>query len=149
MFFRYTNNNSTDDDDDDREVGTGPAQFSANDIAKSLMNQTLFSVLNVNESLIVTMRGIQLVCRVSKVCVMQNSDVALTNSSSEVCLQEPYRGRVNVNSEFYIKASNPDAIRIIGGKTFPEGDLPEDAIVSILCHVRNRIQKNQFDEMDL
>ncbi len=136
VFFRYTNESSTEEheDGDDDNSEKVVSKFNANDIAKSLMNQSLFSVLNVNECLIVSIQDIQLVCRVSKVCVVRNSDdVALANSSSaDVSLQEPYRGRVNINTEFYVEASNPDALHIVGGKTLPEGDLPEDAIVSLL-----------------
>jgi len=122
VFFRYTYKS------EDESKPSLP-EFNATDIAKKLMNHSLFSVLSVNECLVVTIDDMELVCRISRVCVVRNSDDAiLADSSAAVCLDEPYRGRVSVNSEFYVEAANPDVIRIIGERKLPAGELPEDAI---------------------
>uniref|UniRef100_A0A7S2EL91 Uncharacterized protein n=1 Tax=Ditylum brightwellii TaxID=49249 RepID=A0A7S2EL91_9STRA len=124
VFFRYTYKS------EDETKGALP-EFNATDIAKKLMNHSLFSVLSVNECLVVTIDEMELVCRISRVCVVRNSDDAIladSSSSAAVCLDEPYRGRVNVNSEFYVEAANPDVIKIVGERKLPAGELPEDAI---------------------
>ena len=131
IFQRYT---STDSEEDLQE-------FHAKDIARTLMNETLFTVLTVNECLIIHIDSTELVCRVSRVCVVRDSDDAIRGglneyddddtdviSSREASLDEPFRGRVNVNTEFYIEPSNPDAIQIDGERSLPKGALPEDVI---------------------
>ena len=119
--------------------------FASKEISSKLMNDTLFNVLTVNECLIVSIQGQDLVCRVSRVCTIQNSQdpiLGSSNSSSvpeeeeeesnissaEASLDEPFRGRVNVQTEFFIEASNPDTVHITDGKKIPEGTLPADVI---------------------
>jgi len=117
--------------------------FASKEISSKLMNQTLFTVLTVNECLVVpvSIQGQDLVCRVSRVCTIQNSqDPILATaaaeeeeeesiiSSAEASLDEPFRGRVNVQTDFFIEASNPDAVHITDGKRIPEGTLPADVI---------------------
>jgi len=114
-------------------------EFNANDIAKMIMNNSLFSVLSVNECLIITIGDTELVCRVSRVSVVRDEDDAILGggdssgsagggvSSAEASLDEPYRGRVTVNTEFYVQPSNPDSIKVNGERSLPE-TLPEDVI---------------------
>lgn len=118
--------------------------FASKEISSKLMNHTLFHVLTVNECLIVSIQGQDLVCRVSRVCTIQNSQDPILGSSNssipvpdeeesiissaEASLDEPFRGRVNVQTEFFIEASNPDTVHIADGKKIPEGTLPADVI---------------------
>lgn len=105
------------------------------------MNHTLFSVLTVNECFILDIQNVDLVCRVSRVEVTQNTkdpilvmendtdgDEDSTKIAADVALDEPYRGRVTVTTDFFIQSSNPDALIIAGERILPEGDLPEDVI---------------------
>lgn len=116
-------------------------EFQANTIARMLMNHTIFSILTVNECLTLTIDGTGLVCRVSRVCVVSDKDDAILGgaggegnandgdiSSAEASLDEPYRGRMTINTEFYVEASNPDTVQILGARHLPEGTLPEDVI---------------------
>ncbi len=114
-------------------------EFEATRITKSLMNGTLFSILTVNECLTIIVDDTELVCRVSRVSVVSDKDDAILGdggvggdddviSSTEASLDEPYRGRVLVNTEFYVEASNPDTVFIHGSRHLPEGQLPEDVI---------------------
>ena len=139
VFLRYSS------DEHKYTEGKGCQKFQAHDIAKILMNNSLFSVLTVNECLIVTINGTDLVCRVSRVDVIKDKDDAILGlvedddnnngdndkngiTSAEASLDEPYRGRVTVNTEFYVEPSNPDAVHIQGSRSMPEGTLPEDVI---------------------
>lgn len=49
-------------------------------------------------------------------------------SAAEASLDEPFRGRVTINTDFYVQTSNHDAIQIHGGRVLPEGSLPDDVI---------------------
>ncbi len=118
-------------------TGATSREFQANHIAKMIMNHTLFSILTVNECLTLRVYGMDLVCRVSRVCVVSDKDDAILGnsggngdciSSAEASLDDPYRGRVTVSTEFYVEASNPDAVKIHNPRHLPEGKLPEDVI---------------------
>ena len=113
-------------------------EFQATDVAKLLINHCLHSVLTVNECLVIVCENKELVCRVSKLCIdkkrmmegieEEENDVDQMISAAEASLDDPYRGRVTINTEFYVETSNPDAVTVHGGKTLPEGSLPEDVI---------------------
>jgi len=130
VFLRYNQ------DTDQRQ------SFPSKEISQKLMDHTLFNILTNNECLVLTIQGKDLVCSVSRVCTIKdNQDPILGSSvtstpaastteisSAEACLAEPFRGRVSIQTAFYIEASNPDAVHILGSKTLPEGSLPEDVI---------------------
>jgi cytochrome b involved in lipid metabolism len=129
VFLRYSK------DGDQRQ------SFPSKDISQRLMDHTLFNILTNNECLVVSIQDVDLVCSVSRVCTIHNSQDPILGSSSstteitsaEACLDEPFRGRVSVQTEFYIEASNSDAVHIQGSKTLPEGSLPEDVIHVTTC----------------
>jgi cytochrome b involved in lipid metabolism len=93
----------------------------ANDVAKALSNHTLFSILTVNECLVVTLKDIEVVCRVYKVCLESNHDY-------ETILDDPYCGRVTVNTRFFIETSNKDAIILEGSKSITDEDLGDNVV---------------------
>jgi cytochrome b involved in lipid metabolism len=116
--------------------------LNAGEISKLLMNHTLFSILTVNECIVLDVQNVDLVCRVSRVQVIKNTsdpilvvlenemerDGESTRMASDVALDEPYRGRVTITTDFLIQSSNPDALIIQSERILPEGDLPEDVI---------------------
>ena len=132
VFLRY----NTKDEDDNHDMVVDKDEFKAKDITKLLINHCLFSVLTVNECVVISIDGKELVCRVSKVCIDRKSiteevevdEDASKITAAEASLDDPYRGRVLVNTEFYVQTSNPDAIIIHGGRVLPESNLPEDVI---------------------
>jgi cytochrome b involved in lipid metabolism len=93
----------------------------ANDVAKALSNHTIFSVLTVNECLVVTLRGTEVVCRVHKVCLESSPD-------NDLILDDPYCGKVTVNTRFFIETSNKDAIILKGSKSITEEDLSSNLV---------------------
>lgn len=122
----------------DSKSSTIKEEFQAKDLAKLLINHCLHSVLTVNECLVITCQNKELVCRVSKVCIDKKrmmegieedeNNVDQVISAADASLDDPYRGRVTISTDFYVETSNPDVVRIHGGETLPEGSLPEDVI---------------------
>ena len=150
VFLRYDkkDRNGVDDSDSDSDSDSETKnnskssilkeEFQAKDIAKLLINHCLHSVLTVNECLVITCQNKELVCRVSKVRIDKRrmmegieedeNDLDQVISAADASLDDPYRGRVTINTDFYVETSNPDVMRINGGKILPEGSLPEDVI---------------------
>jgi cytochrome b involved in lipid metabolism len=93
----------------------------ANDVAKALSNHTIFSVLTVNECVVVTLKGTEVVCRVNKVCLESSYD-------NKSVFDDPYCGRVTVNTRFFIETSNKDAITLEGSKSITDEDLGSDVV---------------------
>jgi hypothetical protein len=145
VFLRYCNSSTT-----ITTTNNSKDEFEANDIAKILINHCLHSVLTVNECLVIEIDGKELVCRVSKLCIDNRKSIIEENtttistsstchsdmmdsndkqlSAAEASLDEPFRGRVTINTDFYVQTSNHDAIEIHGGRVLPEGSLPDDVI---------------------
>ena len=112
-------------------------EFQAKDIIQLLMIHCLNSVLTVNECLVIELNGKELVCRVSKVSIDTRNIIEASAdehedtkklSAAEASLDDPFRGRVTVNTQFYVQTSNHDSVYIHGGKLLPEGSLPDDII---------------------
>ncbi len=136
VFLRFENNkkykSDNGNDNENHSKAVSIEEFDANDIAKKLMNHCLYSVLTVNECLVVTVDDKELVCRISRVQVAfddgPTSDSCNEVTAAEAILEEPFRGRIMINTAFFIQTSNLDAIKINGGKVLPEGRLPDDVI---------------------
>lgn len=143
VFLRYSrteHDNDNDEIENESESSmTGQLEeFNAKEINKQLIIHCLYSVLTVNECLVISINDKELVCRVSKVCIDRksiseeegedDSDDTKKISAAEASLDDPYRGRVLFNTDFYIETSNPDAILIHGGRVLPESSLPQDVI---------------------
>ncbi len=151
VFLRYCNNNNNNNNNTTTKSTTTTTnnivkdEFHANDIAKILINHCLHSVLTINECLVIEINGKELVCRVSKICIDNKNSINddeeenTTSSSSsendkqllsasEASLDEPFRGRITINTDFYVQTSNHDAIQIHDGRVLPEGSLPDDVI---------------------
>lgn len=102
--------------------------FEAKEISRQLMSRTYRSVLTVNELQVVCIDGIDIACRIATVRLLDNSnDNSSSMTSAEASMEDPYRGRVVIGTDFYITPSS-DEISIKGSKTVPEGKLPDDVI---------------------
>mmetsp|Transcript_11391 Transcript_11391/g.25520 ORF Transcript_11391/g.25520 Transcript_11391/m.25520 type:complete len:542 (+) Transcript_11391:215-1840(+) len=102
--------------------------FCAKDICRELMNHTANSVLSVNETVLIKSEGTELVCRVAEVRVATEDTAAASVSMSAVTMDEPYRGRVSIHTDFYVSASDINAITIEGCRRLPDGQQPEDVV---------------------
>ena len=129
-FLRYNSNSGH-----DCNTNLIKEEFQAKEIEKLLINNALHSVLTVNECAVITVHGKDLVCRVSRVCIDRKSiseegeeTYSQSISAADATLEEPFRGRVTINTEFYVQTSNTDALLIHGGRTLREGSFPEDVI---------------------
>jgi len=116
----------------DGEGGPGPAQeltVSAKDICRRLVAQTADSVLTNNEAVVVSVEGNELVCRVVEVRLDAAADGGPAGGGiADVTMDDPYRGRVTVGTEYYVSASDPRDLRIEGGRELPRGVLPDDVV---------------------
>lgn len=105
--------------------------INAKDVCRRLMNDAETSILSVNENILIELDGHELVCRVAEVRVAKDessSTSAATASMSDVTMDEPYRGRVTMQSEFFVSASDANALTVKGAKTIPKGNLPDDVV---------------------
>ena len=113
------------------EEEEGVPTIKAKDVCRMLMNDTENSILSVNENILIELDGHDLVCRVAEVRVAQDETSltsATTASMSDVTMDEPYRGRVTMQSEFFVSASDANALAVEGAKTIPKGKPPEDVV---------------------
>jgi cytochrome b involved in lipid metabolism len=92
------------------------------------MNHTSHSILSVNETVLIKSGGTELVCRVTEVRAAADDPAGPSVSMSDVTMDEPYRGRISIHTDFYISASDVNAITIEGSKRLPDGQLPEDVV---------------------
>lgn len=99
----------------------GKMTFHADDVARVLSSHTIFSILTVNECVVVTLDNIEIVCRVYQLCIDSTDETSLL-------LDEPYCGRVTANTEFFIRTSNVDAIFVDGSKDITDEELQKDVI---------------------
>ena len=102
----------------------------AKDVCRKLMTNTENSVLSVNENILIWVDDHELVCRVAEVRVTkdESSSASAIASMSDVTMDDPYRGRVTMQSEFFVSASDANALMVEGAKTIPQGKLPEDVV---------------------
>ena len=126
--------------DGDGRAGAAPPSFDAGDVSRALMNRTVLpgSVLTVNESVVVTMAdGTELVCRVDAVQVdviseepVEMAKAAALSSSSvrDVTMDEPYRGRVGLNTEFYVRSTDLSTLSIRRARSLPLRLFPDDVV---------------------
>ncbi len=99
----------------------------ARDVCRRLMNHTENSVLSVNENILISLDHLELACRVSEVRVAKDES-STASAMADVTMDEPYRGRVTMQSEFFVSASDANSITIDGAKKIPKGKLPDDVV---------------------
>ena len=88
------------DDGKQMEVLKEPVQceqtleFQSSDISQALLNQTMFSVLSVNELLVCNVGNVAIVCRLSG-CLLDEATTLENNKKNAVnaAMEEPFRGR--------------------------------------------------------
>ena len=121
-----------------------PIKVNAKDISRKLLNCSYRSVLTVNELIVISIDDgkTDIACRIASVRTKNNekinNDSAIMDfefstsnmSSTEASMEDPYRGRVIMDTEFCITPSSAssDVLQISGTKILPEGKLPEDVI---------------------
>ena len=131
VYLRKTQHEQKQKDTATEEEEEDVPTIKAKDVCRMLMNDTENSILSVNENILIELDGHDLVCRVAEVRVAQDepsSTSATTTSMSDVTMDEPYRGRVTMQSEFFVSASDANALAVEGAKTIPKGKLPEDVV---------------------
>ena len=101
--------------------------INAKDICRRLMNHTENSVLSVNENILISLDHLELACRVSEVRVAKEES-STASAMADITMDEPYRGRVTMQSEFFVSASDANAITVEGAKKIPKGQLPADVV---------------------
>ena len=99
----------------------------AKDVCRRLMNHTENSVLSVNENILISLDHLELACRVSEVRVAKKES-STASAMADITMDEPYRGRVTMQSEFFVSASDVNAITVEGAKKIPKGQLPADIV---------------------
>jgi len=105
--------------------------INAKDVCRKLMNDTGNSVLSVNENILIGLDDLELVCRVAEVRVAKDESTSASaiDSMSDITMDEPYRGRVTMQSDFFVSASSgTNALTVKGARTIPKGKLPEDIV---------------------
>lgn len=99
----------------------------AKDVCRRLMNHTENSVLSVNENILISLGHLELACRVSEVRVAKDES-STASAMADITMDEPYRGRVTMQSEFFVSASDVNAITVEGAKKILKGQLPADVV---------------------
>ena len=130
VYLRKTQHEQKQEDTATEEEEDVPT-IKARDVCRRLMNDTENSILSVNESILIELDGHDLVCRVAEVRVAKDESLSTsvaTASMSDVTMDDPYRGRVTMQSEFFVSASDANALKVEGAKTIPKGKLPEDVV---------------------
>jgi len=103
-------------------------KFTAKEISRQLMNRTFYGILSVNELQVISIDGIDIVCRIFVVRTHEpEEENSSSMSSADASMEDPIRGRVVIDTEFYITPTSDD-LEITGSKVVPEGKLPDDVI---------------------
>ena len=108
----------------------------AQKLSKQLLNQTLHSILTVNECVILQDNNVEVVGRVSRVCLEDTSQGTTmvgdnTTNASAAGMVEPFRGRVGIHTEFYISASSQgpySELTVLNPRVLTERALPQDVV---------------------
>ena len=144
IFLRYsqTQKESLDEATNSRldNDSTGPVKeaivVDAQKLSQQLLNQALHSILTVNECVILQDNDVEVVGRIARVCLEDSSQgIAIvdenTNTASAAGMEEPFRGRVGIHTEFYISASSKgpqSELTVLNPRVLGERPLPQDVV---------------------
>jgi hypothetical protein len=115
------------------EMEKEPILVNAQEVSKQLLNQTLYSILTVNECIILKQNDVEIVGRIARVCLENSSQEILvdTNTAASAGMEDPFRGRVGIHTEFYVSASTQgpsSEVTVVNPKVLTERPLPQDVV---------------------
>ena len=138
VFLRYSNSTreeltTVEEEEKKQNQQQKPIVVNATQLSKQILNQTLYSILTVNECVILSHNNVEIVGRIARVCLEDSSKEILadTNTAASAGMEDPFRGRVGIHTEFYISASTQgpsSEVTVVTPKVLTERPLPQDVV---------------------